>query len=128
MEITESFENQWIRFQIVDGIIWTWYKKGAVIDLEAAHEIVASRLKLLNGRELPMLLQDEGIKEVKREARIYMSKADGIRGVTAGAFIVTNPFTKMVVQFFLVLNNDNVIPTKTFRTKEEALSWLENYK
>ncbi|MBL7811195.1 MAG: hypothetical protein JNL57_03140 [Bacteroidetes bacterium] len=128
MSHQEYFENQYIRFEIREGILYAWYRKGAVIDLNAAHSIVSDRLNLLKGRKMPMLLQDEGIKEVKREARIYMSKAEGIEGVSAGAFIVTNPFTKMVVQFFLVLNNDNVIPTKIFRTEEEALAWLQTYK
>lgn len=129
METPEYFENEHIRFQVVEGVLHTWYRKGATIDLPAAEAIVKERLKLLNGRTLPMILYDEGIKEVKRDARIYMSTGDGVLGVSAGAFIVTNPFTKMVVQFFIALNAKNShFPIKTFSNKEDALNWLEGYK
>lgn len=125
----EIFENNFIRFEVINGVLHTWYRKGATIDLDAAKVIVSERLKLLNGRVMPMVLYDEGIKEVKRDARIYLSSGDGVQGINASAFIVTNPFTKMVVQFFLALNAKNSgFPIRTFSNSEDALLWLETYK
>jgi hypothetical protein len=129
MESSEFFEDDIIRFRIEDGILFTYYRKGASIDLDGAKKIVQNRLHLLNGRVLPMILLDEGIKEVKREARIYLSEGEGVQGISACAFIVTNPFTKVVVQFFLALNaKSNAFPVKTFSAEEDGLKWLEAYK
>lgn len=129
MDASDFFENDCVRMHIKGGILHGWYRKGAVIDTQQAKIIVQQRLRLLNGRSLPMIVFDEGIKEVKRDARIFLSEGDGIKGIKATVFVVTNPFTKIVVQFFLALNARNSnIPTKTVSSMEEGLDWLENYR
>lgn len=129
MSNAEFFEDDLIRFRIEDGILYTYYRKGASIDLDGARKIVKNRLELLNGRILPMILLDEGIKEVKREARIYLSEGEGVQGISACAFVVTNPFTKVIVQFFLALNaKSNAFPVKTFSNEADGLNWLDAYR
>jgi hypothetical protein len=122
-------ENDFCRMEIHNGIMHSYYKKDVVIDKKGAELIVEDRLKLIGERNLPVLVYDEGTREVKRDARVYLSSEAGMKGITAGAFIITNPVTKMVVQFWLALNaNNSKFPIKTFSTADEALKWLESYK
>ena len=129
MNSIPTIENEFCKMQIREGILYSWYKKGVVIDLSAAKQIVVDRHKLIGDQKLPVLVFDEGAKEVKREARIFLSLEEGMKGITAGAFIVTNPVTKMVVQFWLALNViKSNFPIKSFSTEEEAVKWLMTHR
>jgi hypothetical protein len=129
MDQNLEIENEFCKLQIKDGILYSWYKEGVVIDLQAAKQIVIARHELIGEREYPVLVFDEGAKEVKRDARIYLSTEEGMKGITAGAFIVTNPVTKMVIQFWLSLNViKSNFPIKSFSKEHEAVQWLSSYK
>lgn len=129
MNTDQKIENEFCSMQIKEGILYSWYKKGVVIDLTAAKLIVADRHKLIGDLKLPVLVFDQGTNEVKRDARIFLSSEEGMKGISAGAFIVTNPVTKMVVQFWLSLNViKSNFPIKSFTKEEDAVAWLTAYK
>ncbi len=123
-----EIENEFCKMQIKDGVLYSWYKEGVVVDLIAAKKIVEARHTLIGESKYPVLVFDQGTKEVKREARIYLSTEEGMKGITAGAFIVNNPVTKMVIQFWLSLNVvKSNFPIKSFSNEKDALIWLKSY-
>lgn len=121
----KQFENDQIRMEVDDGILYATYKSGLKLSLEDARSIVNHRLELLEGQKLPVLIIDSGVVSMDKSARDYLSSEEGISGLKAAAIIENSLFSKMLINFFLRLTNPK-IQVKAFNNKEEALKWLKN--
>lgn len=119
-----SFENQQIKMEIVDGILIASYKAGLKINLEEARTIVAERLSLLNGRLLPSLVLDGGVVSMDKAARDFFSSSEGIQGLKSVAMVESSFFSKMLINFFLKLTNPK-IQVRAFNNQNEAIEWLK---
>lgn len=121
----KHFENSQIHMEIVDGVLYATYKAGLKMTIDDAKNIVNERLKLLEGKILPVLIIDSGVVSMDKSARDYLSSDEGISGLRAAAIIENSLFSKMLINFFLRLTNPK-IQVKAFNNKEEALKWLKN--
>jgi len=124
------FKNEYTFMKIEDGILLVKYSKDLEITLEIAKICVAARLKLCNGKSYPMLGDVRNIKNTDYKAREYIAEGDGTKGITAGAFIVKNSFTKFLATIFINLNMIKTpdLPAKLFTNEYDAKLWLEQYK
>jgi hypothetical protein len=123
---SDSKENFYESLDIENGIASLKFKNGMSVDLAEAVELVKLRLKLQKGKTYPILIDLNNIQFGTFKAREYMAK-EGLVGISAGAFLVTNNVEKLVLNFFLKLNKPN-LPTRTFYKERDALTWLEKYK
>lgn len=121
-----SIDNEFLTTKIEDGILITEFKKGLVINLDIAQKLVNDRLKMQNGKSMPLLIIANGFKIDSHEARDYMKK-EGLQGMTAGCFVVNNYFEKIVVNFFLAVKPPP-IPAKMFTNYNEAIEWCKKYR
>ncbi|MCH2235026.1 MAG: hypothetical protein MK078_12310 [Crocinitomicaceae bacterium] len=64
------FENKYVRYEVIEGILWATYKEGP-ITLEAAKVLVEERLRLSEGNSYPLLIRDFGLKSIKGDARDF---------------------------------------------------------
>lgn len=119
------FENNQIRMEINDGILIATYKAGLKLSIEDAKGIVQERLKLLEGKLLPVLIIDSGVISMDKSARDYLSSDDGTLGIKCAAIIENSFFSKVLINFFLRLTNPK-IQVKAFSNKEDALKWLKS--
>lgn len=126
MEAKTKAENEFVLFEMREGVLFATFKKGIVIDIEAAKEILKLRLSFTLGKPHSMLIIDGGVKDLKREARVYFNSEEGQKNVLASVFIVKNTFTKIMVSFFTKLTN-NRFPIKTYTNEEEAFAWLKTF-
>ncbi len=120
-----KFENNQIKMEMVDGILYATYKAGFNLTLKDVQEIVHERVSLLQGNTVPVLIIDAGVVSMDKAARDYLSSDEGTQGIKAAAIIENSFFSKMLINFFLKLTNPK-IKVKAFNDKEEALKWLKS--
>ncbi|MEZ4805050.1 MAG: hypothetical protein R2852_06085 [Bacteroidia bacterium] len=121
----EKFENNQIKMEIIDGVLFATYKAGLKLTLTDVKNIVNERLVLLKGKQLPVLIIDSGVISMDKSARDYLSSEEGISGLKSAAIIENSIFSKMLINFFLRLTNPK-IQVKAFGNQEEALTWLKS--
>ena len=85
------------------------------------------RLELTEGRALPVLVYNQGVVSITREARDFLASAKGVEGITAGAFVLNSPVGSFIGNFFLAVHQPKV-PARIFRKTEDALRWLEKFR
>lgn len=119
--MTNSYENQIIKIEIEDGILYGTYLSEK-LDLEGAIKATEFRREVSKGRVLPALVDVSQFKSVSREARTYFAKEAG-EDLKALAVLVKNPVTRMMVNFFMKFNNPQY-PIRFFTSEHEAYSWL----
>lgn len=112
--------------KLENGIVIGKFTKGYVVDLPAAQQMVKERLEFQNGVEYPIMIRLNGLKFASSEARNYMKK-EGQRGIKAGAFIISNPVEKIILNFLFTISPPQV-PARMFTSEKEALNWLEQFK
>jgi hypothetical protein len=128
MATPKFFENEFVRFEVNDGILKGTFKEG-LVSLEIAKKIVAERLNFSNGKSYPLLITDVGLKSIKGEAREYLSTDEAIKGLKASAMVANNMFAKHLANFFVKISVIKPkIPTKIFSNEKDALIWLEQFK
>ncbi|MDX2188515.1 MAG: hypothetical protein SFY32_01515 [Bacteroidota bacterium] len=124
-----KLENDYVRLELIDGILHVTFKKNAYITLQIAKEIVNQRLIFMGSNNLPSLGKDEGLKGMDKEARDYLSSEEGIKQLKASALIVSSVFNKLLANFFIKVNFISLkIPVRVFTEENEALQWLEGFK
>lgn len=119
-------QNEYVAIELKEGILIVRYlpKK---IDLKAAKLIVAARKAFSGNRSLPGLADTRKITSVTRDAREYLSSAEAIEGVVAGAILSGSSFNAFIANFFVKVTKPR-IPTRIFTREQDALKWLEQYK
>jgi len=81
---SNKWETTFAIAEIKDNILYITYKKGISIYIDDAKEMIRKRLIFTQNVAYPMLVQDEGIGFIAKDARDFMSK-EGTEGVVAGA-------------------------------------------
>lgn len=119
-------ELTYMYWKVENSIMCITYKKDVKIDVETAKQIVKQRLSAFAGKNYPVLLDGRGVKLISKEARDYLAKGDGMKGVTALALLPGNHLTVIMANLFVTFSRPTV-PTKIFITKEAALKWLRQF-
>ena len=112
--------------KIENNILIAKFNSVATIDIDMAKKMVEERLAFQEGNVYPTLVYLNGVKFASSEARSFM-KDKGLKGLSAGAFIISNPVEKVIMNF-LILISPPEIPTRMFTNESEAIKWLEQYK
>ena len=127
MDKEQYFENAYTKMWIDNGILVCNYTPGLIITLDIARECIAERLKFTKGETYPMLCDIRTVKKTYSDARKYMSKDDGVKCISAGAFMVKTQIEKFLANAFLKINKPP-LPAKLFTDTKEAVKWLEQFK
>lgn len=123
-----KIENAFCSFEFKDEILVCEFKKGVVLDLAAALEVIELRTKITEGKSFLVLIMDEGIGSVTKEARDYFASEKGTQGITAAAMVYSNPFNRMVARFFLLVSvNKLLFQVDIFANETKALHWLSQF-
>jgi hypothetical protein len=121
-----KLDTPYVYFEIKNNILFATYKKGLRIDLQIAKEIVQQRLEFMEARELPVIVFDDGVISISKEARDYFGSEEGNRNLKAGAIIKSTPFAAAISSFFLFVTKPS-IPARAFRSERAALKWLSKF-
>lgn len=123
--MAESFEFPFGTLKIVDGVMTGTYEKNLTIDLDLAKTMVQQRLNVQRGRKYPVLADVRNLKLATKEARDYFAR-EGVEGMTALAILMGSYLTVVSTNLFIRFSKP-LVPTKAFRTREQALRWLEQF-
>jgi len=119
------YQNDFAEFWTEGSILFFVYKQGISLNLDAAKQLVADRLKVQNGVEYPVLCDMRGIKDSDKPARDYLAK-EGSSQVRAVAVLIDSPVTRVMLNFYLSISRP-LIPTKMFTDKNQAIEFLNNH-
>jgi hypothetical protein len=124
--MSTNTDTPYVHMELRDGILIATYKKGLNIDLKMAERIIRSRLDFTEGRKLPVLIRNQGVITINKEAREYLSSVEGTTGLSAAAIILNSPF-EFVLGVFFVKVNGSLIPSKVFSDEASAMKWLKKF-
>jgi hypothetical protein len=102
-------------------------KAGAEMELSDAILIVEAMGKIGKGKKYPVLIDAGEFVSVDKEVRIFSASEESNLYTIADA-IAYYSFAQKLIADFYIKNNQPVVPTKAFSTKEEAIKWLETFK
>lgn len=122
----KSKKTSYCEMSVVDGVLHLVYDNLDLLNLSDARQIVKERLEFCNGVIYPHLFDISKVKKSSKEARDYMAD-EGNDLVSASALIVNSSVVKMLANFFITVNKPKS-PTKMFTSKDEAISWLSQFK
>lgn len=121
-------ENEFVIYSLIEGILFATFRKGVVIDLEAARKILEIRLLMTGTSEYPALVESSGVKSFTKEARDFLSSNAGREGIKATAILASGYMASTIANFFLkVTVGKPIVPTKIFSDREKALEWLKKF-
>lgn len=108
-----------------DHVLEYRYRDDAMIDLSAARNMVEKALELAgDAAPCPTVVVAGGVKGVTRDAREFFAQSDANASISSCVGLVVNsPVARVIGNFFMGLNRPR-IPTRLFRSVEEALPWL----
>lgn len=119
-------ENEDVKFQIIDEILFTEFKKKLAITKYNIPEIIDLRHKISANQKQYWCLDFNGVKSYSKEAQEYAS-IYGQDFLFACATIANTHFAKFMINFFLIVKKPKV-PLKVFTQKEDAVKWLIEQK
>lgn len=119
-------QNDPAEFAIEDGVLIVRYP-AKKIDLKTATGIVTDRKEFAKHIAYPVMADVRKVKSVTAQAREYLSSADAVAGVIAGAVLSGSSFTVFIANFFLKVNRPR-IPTRLFTAEADAMKWLQQFK
>lgn len=126
----ESYlENEFVHIWIEHGIIHLLYKpKVAILDIHMAKKfVVGDRMKVSNGRKMPIIVHLNNTVSIDKEARKYFASKESVELLTAGVILVKSSIQRMGVNIFFKIDKPPM-PTKAFTDYEKAIRWLDGYK
>ena len=121
--ITRELENDFIKFWIEDGILYSRFKKISVIDLEKIKGIIDLRTQISEGEDQYWCYDFDKIKSYNKDARDY-AEIHGQDHLKGCAVVFNSHIAKFVLNTFMTLKKP-LIPLKGFTKKEEAVNWLK---
>lgn len=77
------------------------------------------------GKKMLVYTNTISFLSITEEAKTYAASTEGQKYTIANAVLIDNLAKAMLFNFYLKINKPTV-PTKAFKTEEEALSWLES--
>jgi len=121
------FKNEHVEIWITDGLLYHKYAPELVITLTIAEEITRQRILMSDGKKYPLLVDGRTTKYITKDAREYWAKGDGIKYLTAGAFIIGNSIHKIFGNMFLKVNRPP-LPARLFTEVEPGVLWLQKFR
>ena len=119
-------EQEFIKFRIDDGILFSEYTKITIGSLEVIKEVIRLRTEFSENKKQYWCYNINNLKSMNIESRNYAEK-HGQDLLYACAVLVNSHVTKFIFNAFLKLKSPN-IPFKSFTSNEDAITWLKKLK
>ena len=119
-------KGKFVDLEFEGKILIARYKAGPKIDLSDAKKILQERLEFTNHKDVPVLVIDQGLVSMDRQARDFLSSDLGVKGIRASAIISSSVVNSMLVNFILRISRPN-LPVKVFTDKDLAVNWLKTF-
>ncbi len=121
-----EYDTPFAHLRIKDNILIVSYRTNLIINLDVAQKIVLQRKAFTRGQKMAAIIFGQGVKSIDKAAREFLASSKGTEGVSATAIIVNSPFSKLLGNFFLMVNK-TTIPVKLFSKISSAEKWLQQF-
>lgn len=122
----KELENDFIKFWFENDILFSTFKKGTELNLDAIKQTIELRERISGGQKQYWLFDISNLKTVSKEARNYATK-HGEDFIFANAVLVDSYIAKFIYSSYLKLNKPN-FPFLCYTKKEKAIDWLLEMK
>jgi len=109
-----------------DGILELHTHDDHVYEVSDVIENVEAFGKLSNYKGAPVIIIGGSFTSASSEARKFMATAESLKYSKCEAFILSSLPQRIIINFYIRIDKP-LVPTKVFKTKEEAILWCENY-
>lgn len=124
--VIKEAENDFIKFWIEDGILYSKFKQPTIVNIEKIKALIELRHEISEGEKQYWCYDFDGIKSYDKEARDY-AEIYGQEYLHACAVIFNSHIAKFTLNAFMILKTP-LIPLKGFTKKSEAVNWLNELK
>lgn len=121
-----ELENEFIRFWVVDGILYSEFKCEVNFDLDKIKKLIETRHAISNNVNQYWCYDVKEGNDFPKECRDY-ADIHGQDFLFACALVINSHIQKFLFNAFLKLNKSK-IPFQTFTNKEKAVEWLMEIK
>lgn len=122
----KELENDFIKFWIEDGILYSQFKKSTDGTLENIKEIIDLRKQISDGQKQYWYYDFNGIKSYDKEARDYAEK-NGQEYLYGCAVVLNSHIAKFILNTFITLKKP-AVPLRGFTDRNDAVNWLTELK
>lgn len=122
----KKLENDFIKYWIEDGILYSEFTTQTDVDIEKIKAVIDLRTEISDGEKQYWCYDFDRIKSYNKEARDYADK-HGQEYLYACAVIFNSHIAKFTLNAYMKLKNP-LIHLKGFTKKEEAVKWLNELK
>ncbi len=112
---------------IKDGILYSKYKPGIIIDLPVAKDISRDRKVVSDDTPIPLLNDITELLYIDPLARLYFFSPQGNKPITAWAIYTKNDILRFITNASILLDPPTV-KMKVFSDKGKAVEWLQSLK
>lgn len=121
-----ELENEFIRFWVADGILFSEFKCELNMDLDIIQKVIESRHTISNKANQYWVYDVKKVKSFPKECRDYVDiyGQDFLYGCAA---IIDSHIQKFLFNTFMKLKKSKV-PFQAFTNKEKAVEWLLEIK
>ncbi|MEA2662691.1 MAG: hypothetical protein QOH08_2263 [Chloroflexota bacterium] len=102
------------------SIVRVEWARGTECGLEEARQVTEGIATVAGHTPVPVLVDVRSMKSTSRQAREHFGATPT---VTAIAFLVGSPLSRVIASFFMSLNRP-AVPTRLFTDPAEAMAWL----
>jgi len=117
------YENEFIRMELVDDVVYADYKPNVFIDIEEAKNIVEQRNKLANQKPHYVLVKGGPIT-IAPNARSYALNRESAKNILAWAIVDKMNLFKTAFLKILFFTQGKGHSMRFFGTEDEAMAWL----
>ncbi|MFZ5552363.1 MAG: hypothetical protein ACOZCO_04550 [Bacteroidota bacterium] len=113
-------------YLLTNGVVVVEVIDNVVLDVSDLKEIVKKQGELTGNKKHPVVTIPSEFTSVTKEAREFMSGKQAAKYTLADAFIIRSLPQKILADFYIRFQK-HAVPTKIFRTKEEAVKWAGKF-
>jgi hypothetical protein len=122
----KEVENDFIKFWIEDGILYSQFKEPTIVNIEKIKALIALRTEISDGESQYWCYDFKDIEAYDKEARDY-AEIYGQEYLYACAAVFNSHIAKFTLNVFMILKTP-LIPLKGFIQKRDAVNWLNELK
>ncbi len=110
-----------------DGIVETVISNNTVIDKAQCVDLLSAYSQILANKKYPLLLLVGDFATATKEAREFSASKAGLKYSKVEAYVFNSLPHRILANFYVKINKPPV-PTKFFKTKQEAVAWLLKFR
>lgn len=120
-----TFSTQSARAKVISpDTLFLEVHEGETLTVTESHEIAQWARSQFKGKYKVLTLPRENA-QIEAEVRNYLTAKDRSEYVVADAIVITNLPHRLLADFYMKFNRPD-IPTRFFKSYDEALQWLKS--